>query len=329
VFLHLHIALVITALIGIWIHIDGLPSRRYLEYVLIAWALERFVRLATLIYRNLGHGNTKATLEALPGSATRVTLQLARPFRFRPGQHVYLTIPTLGLWTSHPFSVAWCDSSSSASDDTEKGLPPSPFAPITTTVSLIVRSRDGFTSKIHNKALQSPSATVPLNAFVEGPYTSTQSLSSYGTVLLIGGGVGITHILPFIPHLIDGFTNGTVACRRLSLAWVIQSPEHLEWIRPHMTSILGMDRRRDILRISLFITRPRSTKEIKSPSETVRMFPGRPNIETVVGQEAEQAVGAMGVMVCGPGGLGDEVRGAVRRRQTDENVDFIEAGFGW
>lgn len=96
-----------------------------------------------------------------------------------------------------------------------------------------------------------------------------------------------------------------------------------------MTSILGMDRRRDILRISLFITRPRSTKEIKSPSETVRMFPGRPNIETVVGQEAEQAVGAMGVMVCGPGGLGDDVRGAVRRRQTDGSVDFIEAGFGW
>lgn len=328
-FLHIHIALVVAALVGIWIHLDGLPQRVYLEWVLIAWAVERFVRVATIVYRNFGHGTTKATLETLPGSATRVTLQLARPFHFRPGQHVYLTVPSIGLWTSHPFSVAWCESSSAPSDDMEKGLPPSPFAPASTTVSLIVRSRDGFTSKLHNKALQSPSASASLNAIVEGPYSSTASLSSYGTVLLIAGGVGITHMLPFIPHLIDGFSNGTVACRRLNLVWIIQSPEHLEWIRPHMTAILAMPRRRELLRISLFITRPRSTKEIKSPSETVRMFPGRPNIETVVAREAEEALGAMGVVVCGPGALGDEVRAAVRRRQGVANMDLLEEGFGW
>ena len=96
-----------------------------------------------------------------------------------------------------------------------------------------------------------------------------------------------------------------------------------------MTSILSLPRRRDIFRISLFVTRPRSTKEIKSPSETVRMFPGRPNVDTVVGRECEEAVGAMGVVCCGPGGLGDEVRSAVRRRQGEGNLDFLEEGFGW
>lgn len=327
IFLHLHIALIITALVGLWIHLDGLPSRRYLDIVLVAWALERLVRLITLAYRNLGHGGTKATLEALPGSATRVTLQLARPFHFTPGQNIFLTIPSLGLWTSHPFSIAWCEETAS-SMDTEKGLLPSPFAPRGQTISLIVRSRKGFTSKLHSKALASPSLTT-LTALVEGPYPSTSSLSSYGTLLLIAGGVGITHILPFLPALINGFADSTVATRRISLVWVIQSPEHLEWIRPFMTSILSLPRRRDILRISLFVTRPRSTKEIKSPSETVRMFPGRPNVDTVVGRECEDAVGAMGVVCCGPGGLGDEVRSAVRRRQGEGNLDFLEEGFGW
>ena len=219
IFLHVHIALVVAAIVGVWIHLDGFPERRYLNIVIIAWASERFVRLMTLIYRNFGRGNTKATLEALPGSATRVTLQLARPFHFRPGQHIYLTIPSIGLWTAHPFSVAWCDSTSTASQDMEKGLPPSPFATSTTTVSLIVRSRDGFTSKLHTQAIETPSTTVRLNALVEGPYAPTQTLSSYGTVLLVAGGVGITHILPFIPQLINGFSHGTVACRRLSLVW--------------------------------------------------------------------------------------------------------------
>ena len=218
----------ITAIVGVWIHLDGLPQRRYLNIVIIAWALERFVRLATLAYRNLGQETTKAVLEALPGSATRITLQLARPFHFRPGQHIYLTIPSLGLWTSHPFSVAWCETSSVVSDDTEKGLPPSPFTSDTTAVSLVVRSRDGFTSKIHDKALKYPSMTVRLSALVEGPYAPTQSISSYGTVLLVAGGVGITHILPFVPHLINGFTNGTVACRRLSLVWYVSLPDHNE-----------------------------------------------------------------------------------------------------
>lgn len=66
IFLHMHIVLVITALIGLWIHLDGFQSRTYLIIVLIAWIVERLIRLLTLFYRNIGHGGTKATLEALP-----------------------------------------------------------------------------------------------------------------------------------------------------------------------------------------------------------------------------------------------------------------------
>lgn len=105
--------------------------------------------------------------------------------------------------------------------------------------------------------------------------------------------------------------------------------EHLEWIRPWMTEILAMDKRRDVLRILLFVTRPRSTKEIHSPSATVQMFPGRPNVETLIGLEAENQVGAMAVTVCGTGSLSDDVRRAVRRRQTSSNIDLIEESFSW
>ena len=96
-----------------------------------------------------------------------------------------------------------------------------------------------------------------------------------------------------------------------------------------MTTILSMPGRRDVLRIQLFVTRPRSAKEIHSPSSTVQMFPGKPNVDALVGMESREQVGAMGVSVCGPGGLGDDVRSAVRRRQGSGNVDFLEEGFGW
>ena len=96
-----------------------------------------------------------------------------------------------------------------------------------------------------------------------------------------------------------------------------------------MTTILAMERRREILRILLFVTRPRTTQEIHSPSATVQMFPGRPDVETLIELEMNQRIGAMAVTVCGTGSLSDDVRQAVRHRQTRANIDFVEEAFTW
>lgn len=268
-------------------------------------------------------------IEALPGDAVRVNLKVARPWRFQPGQHVFLTIPSIGLWTSHPFSVAW--SNEEHQPDSEKGMAldgEDVLTPTGTSMSLVVRRRTGFTDALHAQVAKSEGC-LTVNAIVEGPYGGHENLSSYGTVLFFAGGVGITHQVPFVRDLVSGFANGTVAARRVLLVWVIQSPEHLEWIRPFMTSILAMDQRRDILRIQLFITRPRSTKEIQSPSATVQMFPGKPKVDTLMQMECENQIGAMGVSVCGTGSLSDDVRDAVRRRQGWRNIDFFEESYSW
>ena len=286
--------------------------------------------MVILVYRNFGRGGTKAELEILPGDAVRVTLRATRPWTFLPGQHVFITIPSVGLWTSHPFSVAW--SGSEEHLDSEKGIAMNRQDILInrrTTMSLIVRRRIGFTNQLFRKAEQNPEGSVTVNAMVEGPYGGSQVLHSYGTVMMFAGGIGITHQVSFVRDLVAGFANGTVAARRVILIWVIQSPEHLEWIRPWMTDILAMDRRREILRIQLFVTRPRSTKEIHSPSSTVQMFPGKPNVDTLVEMENENQIGCMGVSVCGPGSLADDVREAVRKRQGVRNIDFLEESFTW
>lgn len=293
-------------------------------------SLQRTIRVVTLIYRNLGSGGTKAVIEALPGDAVRVNLKVARPWRFQPGQHVFLTIPSIGLWTSHPFSVAWSNEDGHQLDS-EKGVAwhsQDVLTPAGTSMSLLVRRRTGFTDALHARIAKSE-GSLTVNAIVEGPYGGHQDFSSYGTVVFFAGGVGITHQVPFVRDLVVGFANGTVAARRVLLVWVIQSPEHLEWIRPFMTSILAMDKRRDVLRILLFITRPRSTKEIHSPSATVQMFPGKPNVDTLVQMECESQIGAMGVSVCGTGSLSDDVRDAVRRRQGWRNIDYFEESYSW
>jgi len=326
----MHIALVILIIIALYYHLSlaSLPQISLIFGVIVLWVLERLTRIVKVIYRN--NAGSKALVEALPGNACRVTIDMARPWTFRTGQHAYIYMPAIGLFTSHPFSVAWSEESGLSED--EKQLPMSRqdiLAMQKTSVSFIIRERTGFTKKLFKKAEASPDGKFVTNCFAEGPYGGLHKMHSYGTVMLFAGGVGITHQVPIVRDLVRGYANGTVAARRIVLVWIIQSPEHLEWIRPWMTSILAMDKRRECLRIMLFVSRPRSTKEIHSPSATVQMFPGRPNIETLIDLEIEGQVGAMGVSVCGSGALSDDVRRACRTRQNSSNLDFVEEAFSW
>ena len=121
-----------------------------------------------------------------------------------------------------------------------------------------------------------------------------------------------------------------------------------------MTGILGMRGRRECLRVEVWVTggrdegRERGDKGVKnggvememqsSPSGKVRMGTGRPDVRGIVEREGRRQVGSMAVGVCGPGGLADEVRAAVRgvlfggRRAGGDggrSVEFWEEGFGW
>ncbi|KAL2074579.1 hypothetical protein VTL71DRAFT_8357 [Oculimacula yallundae] len=328
-FKYLHICLALLAVIGVWYHLklDDLPQLTILYNVIAIWAAERLLRIIKVVWRN-GTGS-KALIEALPGNAVRVTVDMPRPWAFKAGQHAYLYMPSVSGFQSHPFSVAWSEEAENLDGEKLAMNRQDILAMKRTSMSYVIRERTGFTKNLFKKAEGSPDGKFYTKCFAEGPYGGKHMMTSYGTVMLFAGGVGITHQVPHVRNLVAGYANGTVAARKVVLVWIIQSPEHLEWIRPWMTSILAMDKRRDILRIMLFISRPRSTKEIHSPSATVQMFPGRPNIETLMDLEIENQVGAMGVTVCGSGALSDDVRSAVRARQHASNIDFVEEAFSW
>ncbi|TVY23636.1 Ferric reductase transmembrane component [Lachnellula hyalina] len=330
-FKYLHIALVILVIIGLWYHLKlaKLPQITLLYGVIALWGAERATRILKVMYRNVGKGGSQTLVEALPGNASRVTITMARPWTFKPGQHAYLYMPAIGMMTSHPFSIAWSEEAENLDPEKLAMNRQDILEMQKTQMSFIIRARTGFTSKLYKKAEAAPGGKFYTKCFAEGPYGGMHMMHSYGSVMMFAGGVGITHQVPHVRDLVAGYANGTVAARKIVLVWIIQSPEHLEWIRPWMTAILAMDKRRDVLRIMLFVSRPRSTKEIHSPSATVQMFPGRPNIETLMDIEMENQVGALGVSVCGSGALSDDVRRAVRTRQHAGNIDFVEEAFSW
>ncbi|KAK4985090.1 hypothetical protein LTR50_006203 [Elasticomyces elasticus] len=373
-FLNVHRLMVLFTIIGVYLHIDkaNLPQLPWTRLIVALWSLEWLWRIYRIVYYNTSRrtGLTKVTVEALPAEACRVTFELARPWKFRPGSHVHAYIPALSLWSSHPFSVAWAEERARTPSppltpvieleklpthslpfantaaarnshvrrfSTQKG-PQATAVPVVdldnlpdsakaTHLSLVMRARTGMTRKLYDRAMASSTGRITLRGAIEGPYGGHESLSSYGTVVLFAGGVGITHCVGYIKQLIEQRNAGACSTRRLLLVWSVPNTEALEWVRPWMDQILKIDGRREILRVQLFVTKPRHRNEIVSNSGGVQMFPGRCNPATLLQKEVAEREGAVGVVVCGPGAFADSVRAAARDTVGIGSVDFVEEAF--
>lgn len=361
-FTSVHRLLAIAVIVGVYLHIEkaNLPQLPYVRAVIAMWALEILARGYGLVHHNLSirFGITHVLVEALPAEACRVTFQMAKPWKAFPGAHVHIYLPTIALWSSHPFSVAWSgdypvmtsyddavDMSRPVTSDgsimnrngsyktpmtSEKETPTVTMHASTrniSTVSVIMRARTGMTRSLYSKAIACPGGQLVLRGAIEGPYGGRDSLSSYGTVVLFAGGVGITHQVSFVKSLLERYAQGTCSCQRLLLVWSVTNTEALEWVRPWMDEILHMEGRKDVLRIQLFITKPRHQNEVISNTGTVQMFPGRCIPKAIIEKEFADRIGSMAITVCGPGSFADNVRAASRPMMELGSVDFIEESF--
>lgn len=340
-FLNVHIILAFIVFLTTLIHCTsasipgGLPQLPYMIAIFALWFFERLARMFRLAYNNWSsrRGFTEALVEPMPGDCCRVTMHLPRYLDVSPGTHAYIRFMGVNPWEGHPFSIAWVEHHPDEADKTvgkEETVSYADYRRGTTSVSFVIGAQTGFTRQLFNKASKSGDTSIRLRAAMEGPYSGHHSLDSYGHAVLFAGSTGITHQLSYLKPLIQGFNDGVIATRRVTLIWVMRDTEALEWVRPWMDEVLRMPNRREILNIRLFVTRPKNSKEITSSSNTVQMFPGRPSISMIMQREVEQQVGAMVVTVCGPGALADDVRQAVREVQCARNVvDFVEESFTW
>ncbi|KAJ5793246.1 Riboflavin synthase-like beta-barrel [Penicillium pulvis] len=360
-FLHLHIALAVMSFVALWYHLKNLLQQRVLFGTLVLWGLDRVSRVLILLWRNCAKRRTTATVEALPGSVAKVEVEVARAWKFRPGQYMYLYMPCLGLWTSHPFTVAWASTGDSSLSHNEKRSSSDSLAALlggseTTTMSVLIKGQDGFTKKLLQKAEDSPEGRIQAMALAEGPFGGLHSLKSYGTLLLIAGGIGITHPMSYLHEVVTNFTSRTSATRKVHLVWMIRSLDHLSWIQTWMLDVLSHDALNTSINqkgdtyfqfpglmlsirvhvtghkedIEEYIPVPETPWTDAAPANVpVSVEYGKPCFNTLLENEKAEQVGALAVSVCGPGGLGDSVREAVRRVQGEKTVDLFEESFSW
>ncbi|KAF2122254.1 ferric reductase [Lophiotrema nucula] len=337
-FLTLHRLTIIIAISGVYFHMakHALPQLPW-GYLFISFlAAEPLIRTTRILYYNSSWRRrtwTKVIVEALPGEVSRITFELPSSWPANPGSFIHVYLPRITLWSSHPFSVAWWSDDEHPRLCSEK-LPQSIRDLETSrgpsTVSCIIRARTGMTRSLYEKAGRSQTSSIQLWGAIEGPYGGYHSLDSYGTVILFAAGVGITHQISFVRHLLSGHNERTAAAQQILLVWSIQSTDMLECVKPWLDEISMMQNFRKVVRIRLHISKEPENplvEECERYGLDVRYARCEP--QAIVDEEILSQIGAMVVTVCGPGGYSDTVRAAVRRRVQLRNIDFIEEAFSY
>lgn len=105
-------------------------------------------------------------------------------------------------------------------------------------MSVLIKGQDGFTKKLIQKAEDSAEGEIKALALAEGPFGmkwnpdsnsfanfigGIHSLDSYGTLLLIAGGIGITHPMSYLNEAISTFNESKTATRKVHLVWIVRS----------------------------------------------------------------------------------------------------------
>jgi predicted ferric reductase len=324
-FLVSHILLAVIALVGVWYHLEylfqGQWGYQYYLYVCFAvWGFDRLIRVG----RILKNGLNKAHIRPIGDGILRVDIEGIK-WNPTPGQHAYISFPALRKWApweNHPFSMiptnllrakpksGWPSADSSNSPTT----PYTPYTPYKEMISSATPLNSVNSLRYCQSTSSSPTSGItffikrnngltrrlwdmiqPVTTLVEGPYhsTSTRPVLLCDRLILIGGGIGITALFPFI-----------AAHPNVKLHWSMRDEQDamIQEIQPALEHV-----------------------------EHNIIVNQRLNITELIQYEVQTGWTDIGIVVCGPGSLCDDVRRETVRIGSETGVKFeldVDA-FSW
>ena len=223
--LHVPISIIYVGML-FWHCHNYLTSWNYLWATVAIWALSYVIRIFFTNWTNPWRMSwligEEAALTILPENAVKVTIPTQK--KWTPGQYVYLRMPGISVFETHPFTIA-----SLCSDDF-----PSEYGEQYRDMTLVFRPFGGFTRKTLESAIaKGPEHTY--RAFIEGPYGGVRrDLASFDTIVLFAGGSGITAIVSHLLDLIKKMRDGKAVTKNIHVVWALKRPETMEWFREEL-----------------------------------------------------------------------------------------------
>jgi hypothetical protein len=332
VFLAIHQILAALILIAGFLHIWYLYSYNWGYEIWIyaaggIWFMDKALR----VVRIAANGFRTATVTSVDESSDLLRIEIDDVV---VEGHVYLYFPSLSwrVWENHPFSVLSSftelnPQESGTNRDTELdsekgnrnavtavdvgGETPSEENQTTSSVPhgaqakavLLVRAQNGTTATLLSR-VRAQKGTLSIRVLIESSYhatPSTQNLRECSSFVGIAGGVGITAVLSIASKF------GGIPAR---VFWGVKHDDILRSIKPEL-------------------------EQYKSKVELHTTIGTRMHLDEIIKAEIlrEDVRGNLGVVVCGPPGMADEVRKVVTELassgKSNRGVVFIDEAFSW
>ncbi|RYP48264.1 hypothetical protein DL768_005817 [Monosporascus sp. mg162] len=298
-----------------------------------------------LALRKMDTFTTDASLVPIPGSnlikiVAPVPPQKISRFRESPGTHIYLSIPASSRpspsavsaahyifeFMFNPFTIASVDEHS-------------------TDLTLIARCRNGPMTQNLTRLANGSTAGMNIPLSIEGPYGCAAQFPNFAgpefdQILLVAGGVGASFVLPVYRSVLGENPGAGV-----TMVWAVRSASDATWLASDFSqSILEDDKVQlyltgDILEstsgtgslsggdIELEIDHLSQRQPKYSPDRSSR----RPDLRKIVDDVFKHGVEErVAVLVCGPGGMADELRRHVGTWvRKGRKVWWHNESFGW
>ncbi|GAA5874895.1 hypothetical protein JCM8547_003604 [Rhodosporidiobolus lusitaniae] len=226
---------------------------------------------------------------------------------------------------------------------------------------LVLRKYSGFTGQLAKKLGKDGNGVEKVKILVEGPYGEGVELSHLGAILLVAGGSGIAASTAHLAELATAMHEGKLKTKRVILVWAIRRLDTVHILLPYLHRLQSL-LPPAFLTLHLYHTgAPDSLKDDNSAllalfhpvsrllAARVELHSGRPWLPQHVDELAPGVVSGTGekdvgggkggslkaaVSSCGPAGMVDSAREAVRSRLghdgwTTENLDFHDEVFTW
>lgn len=339
-FFYVHVMMSASLLPILFLHVKHL--RWYIVEAAAVYAL-------LVLQRNISQSSTHASVALLPETdLVSISVPMDKKFNsqtYRPGQHVYLALPSLPQKLRlNPFTIA--------------NLPAREHE-----IQLVARVLSGTTALLSDFAARSQ----PTKLLIEGPYGAAEffpNFAKFQRILFVAGGVGATFIMPIYRNLLQqSKQNGDSP--RLRFVWAVSSLADASWgirtlkqehkslpdsfqlyltrnqsmeistkrsaTRPAVINDTGEDdeielgERSELLRGDSMDDAPSESNKIQDVKQS------RPHLPSIVDEVfSHNSAEKVAVLVCGPSGMGKSLRKEVGRWvYRGRDVFWHNEDFGW
>ncbi|KAK6344361.1 hypothetical protein TWF696_008000 [Orbilia brochopaga] len=320
-FLATHIIFSAVAMIALYFHHSA--AKGYVVVSLAIWLIDR------VIYRAFRKRvMADATISILDESTVKATVRNFRTrdngvYSWRPGEHVFLTVPGYSRLQAHPFTIlsppAGYDLDPSSAQGGEKDM------------VLVIRQLKGFTEGLYGMAdAAGPVKEMHAEVVVDGPYGSDHArhaIRDCRKAVFVAGGSGIAAVWPLMCEVVrrqmDRAAKGKmerISKRKVLLLWVVQHAHHIGWLE----DLSRLEEARRVL-VTTGVDVEVRTFVTKGPDGK------RPDLREEIGKVVDGCIGGKtGVVVCGPDVMVRDVRNAgFEMLWEGKDVEIVAEKFSW